>query len=124
RLALVVRPGNRGSAGAHVKIEQLLELGEVQAEVFLQRRYGALHEPPRLDRHTVSGGKCPLGGHAAAAAAARISDEARYSGLISMARKISWSCGLIGRSRLAPDGRRVRNQRLYWRSISPSSARE
>jgi hypothetical protein len=39
RLALMVRPGNGGCAGTHVKVQQPFECREVEAEVILERRH-------------------------------------------------------------------------------------
>src|ERR1700731_1415258 len=51
RLALVVRPGDGGRAGADMKIQHLLEGRQIQAEVVLERRDGALHHAPEFVRH-------------------------------------------------------------------------
>src|SRR5262249_20670653 len=53
RLALVVRPGDRGRAGANVEVEQPLEGRQIEAEVVLERRHRALHDASELVRHVV-----------------------------------------------------------------------
>ena len=54
RLALVMRPGDGGRAGADVEVEQPLEGRQVEAEIVLERRHRALHDASELGRHVFS----------------------------------------------------------------------
>ena len=77
RLALVVRPGDRGRAGADVEVEHLLEGRQVEAEIVLERRDRALHHAAEFVLHWRSSVIPELCGFAAPCAAGNLPSPPR-----------------------------------------------